>query len=159
MLPAAVWRGAGFTLLWLLLAGYASSDLPAAVVAVVAATWCSLALLPPGDWRLSARGIAMLVLRFPVQSVVAGVDVAWRSLHPQLQLRPGFVTFPTRLPPGTAREAFCALTSLQPGTLPSGEDATGALLIHCLDVGQPVAAQLAVEEQRFLRAAGRIAHG
>jgi multicomponent Na+:H+ antiporter subunit E len=59
-----------------------------------------------------------------------------------------------RLPPGSERSAFCALSSLMPGTLPTGNNEQGALLLHCLDVSQPVAANLAVEEQRFIRAVG-----
>jgi multicomponent Na+:H+ antiporter subunit E len=43
--------------------------------------------------------------------------------------------------------AFCAFTSLAPGTLPVGTDANGAIVVHCLDVGQPVAAQLAADER------------
>jgi multicomponent Na+:H+ antiporter subunit E len=44
--------------------------------------------------------------------------------------------------------------SLLPGTVPTGADAAGRLLIHCLDVNQPVAAQLAAEEEHFARAIG-----
>lgn len=57
-----------------------------------------------------------------------------------------------RLPAGGARSAFCALSSLMPGTLPTGIDEKGALLVHCLDIGQPVAANLAAEERLFIRA-------
>ena len=46
-------RAAGFLVLWLVLAGVEIADLPAAAVAVVAATWASLHLLPPGSSRLS----------------------------------------------------------------------------------------------------------
>ena len=41
-----------------------------------------------------------------------------------------------------------------PGTLPTGTDEQGALLVHCLDRGQPVAANLAAEERLFIRAVG-----
>jgi multicomponent Na+:H+ antiporter subunit E len=71
-----------------------------------------------------------------------------------MPLRPGFVTYAPMLPAGTPRDAFCALASLLPGTLPVDTDADGALLIHCLDVRQPVAAQLAKEEALFARAIG-----
>ncbi len=146
---ATVVRAIGFLVFWLMLAGVNPADLPAAALAVAAATWTSLHLLPPGTWRLSPVGLARLVLRFPLQSVVAGVDVARRALDPRLPLRPGFVACPARLPPGTARDAFCTLTSLLPGTLPAGTGQDGTLLIHCLDVGLPVAAQLAREEALF----------
>jgi multicomponent Na+:H+ antiporter subunit E len=90
------------------------------------------------------------VLRFLCQSVVAGVDVARRALDPRLPLNPGFVLYAVRLPPGPRRNTFTALMSLLPGTVPTGS-AEGGLLIHCLDVGQPVAAQLAEEEALFAR--------
>ena len=61
---------------------------------------------------------------------------------------------PLRLPEGVERSALCALSSLMPGTLPTGTDEHGALLVHCLDVGQPVAADLAAGERLFLRAVG-----
>ena len=41
-----------------------------------------------------------------------------------------------------------------PGTLPTGTDENGALIVHCLDVGQPVAANLAAEEGLFMLATG-----
>jgi multicomponent Na+:H+ antiporter subunit E len=91
-------------------------------------------------------------LRFPVQAVIAGVDVARRALDPRLPLRAGFVTYSPRLPPGIARDAFCALASLMPGTLPADTGADGTLLVHCLDIGQPAVEQLALEEARFMRA-------
>jgi len=154
-LSAALARAAGFLLLWLILAGFTPGDFPAAVVAVVAATWTSLRLLPPGGARLSPLGLARLALRFPGQSMLAGVDVARRAFDPRLPLRPGFVTFAPRLPPGTARDAFTAYASLLPGTLPADTGDGGTLLIHCLDISQPVAAQLATEEAVFAGALGR----
>ena len=52
------------------------------------------------------------------------------------------------------RNMFTALMSLLPGTVPTGSDASGALVIHCLDVEQPVIAQLAAEEAVFARVVG-----
>jgi multicomponent Na+:H+ antiporter subunit E len=154
LLPAAFARGIGFLVLWLVLAGFNPGDLPAAVVAVAGATWTSLRLLPPGGPRLSPRGIARLALRFPLQSLTAGIDVARRAFDPRLPLRPGFVTVSPRIPPGTPRDAFCAFASLLPGTLPVDTNDDGTLLVHCLDVGQPVAAQMAADEELFARALG-----
>jgi multicomponent Na+:H+ antiporter subunit E len=148
---AAGLRGAGFLVFWLLLASFKSSDFPAAVIAVVAATWTSLRLLPPGGWQPSLSGLARLALRFPLQSVLAGVDVAWRVLQPTLPIKPGFVTLPSQLQ-GNARTAFATYSSLLPGTLPIGPAKGGGILVHCLDTGQPVVAQLHAEETRFTRA-------
>ena len=152
--PAVFVRATGFLVFWLMLAGPNPADLPAAAVTVAAATWTSLRLLPPGARHLSPVGVARLLRRLLHQSVFAGVDVARRALDPRLPLRPGIVAYPSQCPPGTTRDAFCTLTSLLPGTLPAGTDESGALLVHCLDIGQPVAANLAVEEALFIRALG-----
>jgi multicomponent Na+:H+ antiporter subunit E len=152
---AAVIRGVGFLCLWLIIFGADVPDLLVGAAAAAAATWTSLRLLPPGRTRLRPGALARLVVRFFAQSGVAGADVARRALDPALPLRPGFKLCPTRLPPGRAREAFCAMASLLPGTLPAGSDQGGALLVHCLDVEQDVAAQMAEEEDAFLAVLGR----
>ncbi len=151
---AVMVRAAIFLAFWLMISGRDLAGLPIGVAAAAAAAWTSLRLMPPGASRLRPLALARLVSRFLRQSIVGGVDVAWRALDPKLPLRPGFVSYPLRLPPGGARNAFCALSSLLPGTLPTGTDESGALLVHCLDVGQPVAANLAEEEALFIRAFG-----
>jgi multicomponent Na+:H+ antiporter subunit E len=137
-----------------MISGWAPADLPVGLAAVAGATWISLSLLPPGGSRVRFVSLALLVASFLRQSIVSGTDVAWRALNPKLRLRPGFVACPLRLPAGGGRSAFCALSSLMPGTLPTGTDEHGTLLVHCLDVGQPVAANLAAEERLFIRAVG-----
>ena len=131
-------------------------DLAAGAVATLAATWASLRLLPPGTRHARPAALGMLALRFLRQSVVAGTDVAWRALDPKLPLRPGFVLYPVGLPPGAARNMFTTLTSLLPGTVPTGSEERGGIVIHCLDVEQPVAAQLAAEERLFTRVIGEV---
>jgi multicomponent Na+:H+ antiporter subunit E len=151
---AAIMRGAGFLLLWLVIIGAGMSDLAVGLVTAAAATWTSLRLLPPGARRVRPVALAGPSLRFLGQSAIAGADVAWRALDPRLPLRPGFVRCPIRIAPGPARSAFRAFSSLLPGTLPAGPDHNGALLVHCLDVGQPVPAQMAEAEARFLQMLG-----
>ena len=148
-------RALAFLVLWLILVGGADpADRPAGIFALATATWASLRLLPPGGVRPSPVALARLVLRFLRQSIVAGADVAWRALDPRLPLRPGIVIYPTHLPPGPASDAFCALTSLAPGTLPAGANDSGAIVVHCLDVGQPVASHLAADERLLALALG-----
>ncbi|MCP4620338.1 MAG: Na+/H+ antiporter subunit E [Bradyrhizobium sp.] len=149
--PSAAWRAAWFGCLWLVLSGAHVADIPAAVAAVVAATWTSLRLLPPKAARRSPRAIVQLVLFFLYHSVVAGADVARRALDPRLPLRPGFVAYPTGLPRGMRRNVFTTLTSLLPGTVPTGEQ-DGQIFYHCLDIEQPVLAELAAEEAALIRA-------
>jgi multicomponent Na+:H+ antiporter subunit E len=93
-------------------------------------------------------------LHFLRQSAISGLEVAWRAFDPRLSLRPGFVVCPLRLPSGGKRSAFCALSSLLPGTLPTGFGANGAMIVHCLDTERPVAASFAAEETLFIKAAG-----
>jgi multicomponent Na+:H+ antiporter subunit E len=147
-------RGAGFFGFWLLLIGLDPADLAAGFFAAAAATWTSLRLLPPRGGRLRYAALARLALRFGQESIMGGVDVARRALSVRMPLRPGFVVYPVRLPPGPACNAFSALTSVLPGTLPAGVDDHGALLYHCLDIEQPVAAQLAIDEGLLIRALG-----
>jgi multicomponent Na+:H+ antiporter subunit E len=150
----AAWvRGAAFLALWAVLIGLDPVDLAAGVVAAACAAWASLRLLPPGARWPRPAALATLAARFLWQSIVAGWDVARRALDPRLPIKPGFVAYPVRLPPGAARGAFASLSSLLPGTVPCGED-DGAIVYHCLDVDQPVAAQLAAEEALLTRALG-----
>jgi multicomponent Na+:H+ antiporter subunit E len=154
-LGSAISRAAGFFGFWLVLTGADAADLAAGSIATVTATWASLRLMPAQQWRLRPIRLGGLVLHFLRQSIAAGTDVAWRALDPRLPLRPGFVVYQARLPPGTKRDAFCAIMSLLPGTLPCGPAEGNGLTIHCLDVTQPVAEQLAAEEALCMQTLGR----
>ena len=144
-------RALGFLVLWVILTAGSRADLGAGAVAALAATWASLSLLPSDTSRVRPAALVRLALRFLRQSVVAGIDVARRALDPRLPLHLGFVVYPVGLPSGPARNMFTTLMSLLPGTVPTGSDERGGLLIHCLDTGQPVAAQLTTEEEVFAR--------
>lgn len=153
---AGIARAAGFLGLWLVIAGADTADLLVGLAAAAAATWTSLRLLPPGRARMRPAALVGFVVRFLGQSAIAGADVAWRALDPRLPLRPGFVRCPVRVAPGPAQDAFRAVSSLLPGSLPVASDCGDTLLMHCLDVGQPAAAQMAATEARFLRAFGGV---
>jgi multicomponent Na+:H+ antiporter subunit E len=152
-LPAIV-RLLVFAGMWIVLYGPDPAALPVGVGAALAATWTSLQLLPPGSFHPRPGSLFVLALRFVLQSVVAGIDVARRALEPRLPLRPGFVVYPIRMRPSPARNTFLSMASLLPGTLPTGLDETGALVVHCLDTEQPVVAQMAAEETRLIHALG-----
>jgi multicomponent Na+:H+ antiporter subunit E len=144
-------RAAIYLLLWIVLIGTKPTDLVFGAITAMLATWVSLRLLPPGMLRIRPFGALRLLPRFLWQSIFAGVDVARRAFDPRLPIAPGFVVFRPQSPPGAARNAFTAYTSLLPGTVPCGLS-DGAVVYHCLDVGQPVAEQLAAEEARFAQA-------
>lgn len=148
----AVVRGGGYLAFWLVLIG--PNHLVMGVVTAALASWVSLRLLPAGSIALRPVASLALFVRFLRQSVAAGWDVARRAFHPQLPLRPGFVTYPVGLLPGPARNVFATLTSLVPGTVPIGDEGHG-LVYHCLDVEQPIVEQLAAEEAALSRALRR----
>ena len=146
LLNGSLSRFAFFFAFWLILYGVKSADLLIGIIASIIATWASRRLVPPGRGRLRPIPLVRLALRFLRQSIVAGFDVAWRAFDPRMPLRPGFVVYQSHLPLGPMQNAFCTITGLLPGTLPSGSDENGDLVIHCLDVSQPVLEQLAAEE-------------
>ncbi|MGH8616377.1 MAG: Na+/H+ antiporter subunit E [Burkholderiales bacterium] len=149
MTRAAVSRGALFFGFWLVLLPSAKPvDLVVGAFAAAVATWVSLRLLPPASGRVRFGALLARLPRFLWQSVLAGIDVARRAFDPRLPLKPGFVTYPTGLPRGFARNAFASVTSLLPGTVPVADDETG-ITYHCLDTGQPVLEQLQAAEREY----------
>lgn len=140
-------RAAGYFLLWLVLMPSAkAADLAVGSIAAALATRASLYLLPPAAGELRFVALLRYLPRFLWKSVAAGIDIARRAFDPRLPLRPGFVSCPTSLPPGCARNEFASITSLMPGSVPAGDE-PGAIVFHCLDTAQPVAEQIAAEER------------
>ena len=132
--------------------GFGPVDLVVGLITAAAATWTSLRLLPPQPGRVRLTALLSLIPHFLWKSVVAGVDVARRALDPRrLRLRPGFIAYRVGFAPGTACNVFATITSLMPGTVPCADE-DGALVYHCLDVGQPVVEELAEEERRLAQA-------
>jgi multicomponent Na+:H+ antiporter subunit E len=153
----ALWRGAAFFLLWMLLMqSLKPSDLMVGLLACVAACWVSLRLLPPSCGCLQFGQLLALLPHFVWESVLAGVDVARRAFHPGMPLQPGFVNCPLGFPPGFARNTFATITSLMPGSV-AVDEAEGTLAYHCLDEASPVVEQIWKEERLLAKAlvAGR----
>lgn len=152
-LSALLIRGLCLLLLWVALMGPAPKDLPIGLAASAAGVWASTLLWPAGG-RLSFIGLLRFMARFLLQSAVAGLDVARRAFAPRPDLQPGFATCRSSVPAGLARESSCAVMSLQPGKLPVSTAADGTMLIHCLDLREPVAEQVAADEAAFCRILG-----
>ncbi|MFO1121866.1 MAG: Na+/H+ antiporter subunit E [Hyphomicrobiales bacterium] len=142
-------RMAAYMSFWIVLAGTGTKDLVVGVPTAAVAAWLSLLLLPPGHLAVRPARLAQLFLRFILQSVVAGLAVARIALSPAMPLKPGIVAYKTGLAPGTRRYAFMTFASLLPGTLPLGTDESDEIPVHCLDIDQAVALQLAQEEDRL----------
>jgi multicomponent Na+:H+ antiporter subunit E len=105
--------------------------------AVVVATLVSGALSPSVAWRWSWMGALRFAGYFLKQSVIGGIDVAWRAMHPRLPLRPGFVTLRMRLPSTIARVWLANTISLLPGTLAANME-NETLIVHTVDTDAPV---------------------
>jgi len=153
---AALARGFAFLLLWLAVAGRKPSDLPVGAAVAVAATWASLVLAPPSGGRLNVSAAWSFLIDFLRLSLISGLDVARRALRADPDLQPGLVEARLELPPGFARNAFCVIANLAPGTLLTGFDPADEhkAYVHGLDVRRPIAADLAAEEVLFMRAIG-----
>jgi multicomponent Na+:H+ antiporter subunit E len=145
VLRTSLVRWALLLLFWSALIGLSPAALAVGVVAAGIATWASLQLLPPGPQGVRLGALIVLLPRFLWQSLLAGWQVARLAFSPRLRLSPGFVSFRSAYPPGHLRNTFATIASLMPGTLPCGESET-EIVFHCLDVGQPVLAELAEEE-------------
>ena len=155
MSRAALWSGARagtvrallFFGIWLVIDHSAKpANMLVGVAATAAATWASLWLMPPAAGRVRVGALLLLLPRFLWRSLVAGIDVARRAFSPSLPLNPGFIDYPVALPRGSARNAFELISSLLPGSVPTGET-EATIEYHCLDVAQPVAERLAAEER------------
>jgi multicomponent Na+:H+ antiporter subunit E len=145
-------RGAMLFGLWMVLMQSAKpSDVAVGALATVGATWASLHLLPPETGRVRFARLLVLLPRFLWQSLKAGIDVARRALAPSLPLHTGFVDYRTGFPRGQARNNFATITSMMPGTVPAG-DGPDKIEFHCLDIEQPVVAQMAEEERLLAKA-------
>jgi multicomponent Na+:H+ antiporter subunit E len=114
------WRAAFGMLPILLLLWYALSGgrgwlfgAAAAIVVVIVGRW----LVPAPPLRLSPTGVAAFAGYFVWRSLLGGVDVAWRALHPSLPLAITEVWYPTRELRSEARTLFIGTMSLLPGTL------------------------------------------
>lgn len=143
---AVIARGVWLLAAWCAIAGAAPADLLMGIATAIGAVWASLVLLPPRAGRVRILPLLRLLTRLLWQSIIAGADVALRALAPRMPLAPGFVRCRPIMPPGPTRNVFTSLMSLVPGTLPAGQEPDGALIVHCLDVSEPVVAAMAREE-------------
>lgn len=131
---------------WLITEGRIDSwvvGLPAVGLAVV----FSFYLQPASGYRLSLPGILAFWWYFSRQSLVAGYDVAKRIISPEMPIQPGEVSLQLHLPAGAPRWLLAMTLSLLPGTLSvrlEGE----TLVLHCLDIGEPIEADVLTAERR-----------
>lgn len=158
-LPAALARGAVFFGLWLVLTGAEPLGLPFGLIAALCATYASLRLLPPGPGAIAVSALPRLALILLRQSFSAGWDVALRAFASPPRLAPGVIEIPLAIPPGPSRDAFRALASLAPGSLPLEDQPDGGLRLHALDLAMPLEKDLAETKAAFARSQQGGQHG
>jgi multicomponent Na+:H+ antiporter subunit E len=93
-----------------------------------------------------------------MRSLLGGVDVARRALHPDLPIAPGLIEYPLRLPPGLPQVFMANTVSLLPGTLSAALDRS-VLTVHVLDRRTGFLADLKTVEQSVARLFGASLEG
>ncbi len=153
-------RFAIFFAVWLVLTGASATGLFLGALTAAASAWVSLNLMPgSGKRAVSIVKLLGLAPRFLWRSLVGGVDVAWRAVHPRMPLQEGWLSYRTRLPAGGARVTLGGEMSLLPGTLVAGSRGD-TLYVHCLDTSRNIAAEISREEARIAGVAGEgVLHG
>ena len=144
-------RGLLFSLIWWILTDGTVSSWWIGVPAVVLALVTSVALLP--TVRFSWIAFFRFVPFFLVRSLLGGVDVAGRAIHPGMPIAPDLVEYPLRLPPGLARVLMADTVSLLPGTL-STEIRQNRLTVHVLDGRKDLFPELEAVEEGVARMFG-----
>ncbi|MCG8485893.1 MAG: Na+/H+ antiporter subunit E, partial [Chromatiales bacterium] len=85
---------------------------------------------------------------FFYRSLLGGVDVAWRAVHPRMPINPRLVEYPIQLPPGLPQVFMANIVSLLPGTL-SAELSARLLRVHVLSSRGDVVPELEALERRI----------
>jgi multicomponent Na+:H+ antiporter subunit E len=104
------------------------------------------AAAPPVRFRL--RALPAFAAFFVSRSVLAGVDVARRTLAPSLPLAPAERTLTTDLPAGLPRVLLVATLSLMPGSLGLSLE-EDVVTLHLLDDTHDMLADVRATERRI----------
>lgn len=137
---------------WLIVQGRADAwlvGLPAVALASLASVRLGGHPLP----RVSPGGLLAFLALFLKESVRGGVDVARRTLGPELRIAPGFRRYRLHISHPAARVLLINCISLLPGTLAADLDGDHAEL-HLLDTGVDQDPELRQLEQAVARMFG-----
>lgn len=119
----------------------------AGVIAVLAAVPLSLALVPTERYSVRPLGLLVFIVYFLARSLVAGLVVARRILHPALLIEPAIERVPLRLEAGAPRWLLANTLSLLPGTLSVAFEGD-ILILHCLSRSQDRVGEVRAVEAR-----------
>lgn len=134
-------------IVWFVVSEADVSSLVVGVPLALIAAGLSVALQPRTVSGFYLPGAIRFVRFFAVQSVLGGIDVAFRALSPRLRLKPAIVRYPLRISGTLPRVFFTNTISMLPGTL-SSRLTDDAIDVHVLDCSRPVLDELARVEER-----------
>jgi multicomponent Na+:H+ antiporter subunit E len=141
---------------------------------ILTASWWILAEGDPSSWAIGVPTVALAVwashrvgvdssapplryralpgfaLFFASRSLVAGLDVARRTVSPDLPIAPRLLSVPTSLPAGLPRVLLVAVLSLMPGSLGVSLEHDD-IVLHVLDARTDVTADVRRTEARIAR--------
>lgn len=137
-------RGLLFALVWWILVGGEVTSWWIGVPAVLLAATASVVLVSPTNlvWFELVRFVPYFLSR----SLLGGVDVAWRALHPGMPIDPHLIEYPIQLSPRLPLVFLANIVSLLPGTL-SVELHSNLLKVHVLSSGKDVLSELETLEE------------
>jgi multicomponent Na+:H+ antiporter subunit E len=136
LLPAVV-----LAALWWVISGGATASWVIGLPAVAAATWSFAVMRSRPGMSVSLVGLVRFLPFFLVESLRGGLDVAWRTLSPRMDIAPGFSRYRVGLASPWARLVFANCASLLPGTLTV--DLRGdELELHMLNEGPEVEGEI-----------------
>jgi multicomponent Na+:H+ antiporter subunit E len=153
VLRAALVRAGLLGAVWWVLAEGAGTGWGLGIVVVALAVASSLWLQPPGGPSPRPREVPGFALWFVRRSVAGGVDVARRALRRPVDIAPGVLELPVRLPTGWPSVVLADAVSLLPGTL-AVTLPPGRIELHVLDERLPVGDEVRELEERVARLFG-----
>ena len=132
-------RALFFSSVWLILSKADPDSWPFAIPSILIATWVSALLAVPNSQIFRPAILLAYTPYFAWKSLVSGVDVMVRVLHPALPIQPGLIYY--TLSPGheSARVLLANCVTMLPGTI-SAQISDDQLVIHTLDKNMPIEA-------------------
>nr|MBF0222276.1 Na+/H+ antiporter subunit E [Desulfobulbaceae bacterium] len=117
---------------WLVLTKGDIQSWPFALPTIFLAVWVSLLLAVRQEYSLRPSRVICNLPYFLYKSLISGVDVMVRVLHPRLPIDPGFIEYSLTIPHEAGRVFLANSISLLPGTI-SARLTDHHLIIHTLD--------------------------